>query len=193
MRASRPISTGDISRVTTQIRNVRLPQITADAARNAITGVTTPYRVYVDGREGAPLNSVRPGGLIRFVLNPVGRVIDWLYSQLIPASPIGKMEPPHLHYFQDHELYINDGRYDVGSGEFGPIEVPNGATARIVNGRPYAAAIEHGLSVQAPDGVYEIVAFMAQRMFPGVAIVFEYVDLPGRPYRYPSIAVSQGN
>ena len=141
MRPSRPISTTDIARVTTQIRDVRLPQITADAAREAIAGVTTPYRLYVDGRENAPLNSVRPGGRIRFVLNQAGWVVDWIYRRLIPDSPIGKPTPPHLHYFEDHELYINDGRYDVGLGEFGPIEIPNGATARIVNGRPYAAAI----------------------------------------------------
>jgi hypothetical protein len=155
------------------------------------------------------MESVKPGGQILFRFGNIGHVLDWIYEQLVQRSPIGKNQPPHLHYFEDHELYIDGERVNVVVGAI--VDVPPGGTATIVNMRPYARTIENGLSTQAPNGVYEVTALAAQRLFPEAKITFEYVSLAAvaeastrrstrrvlharhaahPSYRYPSITVS---
>lgn len=191
MRASRAISASALVGVVTRFKETELPKIHAQVARTALERVLAEspaeYKQFVDGREGAPLESVRPGGLIRFKFDRIGHVLDWIYEQLVRHSPIGKPTPPHIHYFQDHQLYINGERFAAAIGE--TIELPPNATAVIVDGRDYAAKLERGLSSQAPDGVYELVAFAAARRFPHVHITFGYMPLPGHKYRYPAITV----
>jgi hypothetical protein len=210
MRASRAISAAQLTAVVQKFTNQKLPQITARVARQQLAEVDAgrPYVQFVDGREGAPLESVRPGGKILFKFNALGRVLDWIYEQLLARSPVGPDTPPHLHYIEDHELYIDGERVNVVVGAIA--EVPHGGTAMIVDGRPYARKIERGLSVQAPDGVYELTAIAAQRLFPGTKITFQYVSLASvaetargttrralharhaqnASYRYPSITVT---
>ncbi len=175
MRSSVPIQRAEFARIVGNFRNVDLPRITANVARAQLAEVLSagavPYQQFVDGREGAALESVKPGGMILFRFNRLGAVLDWIYVQLVGHSPIGKDSPPHLHYFEDHELYINDSRVQTDIG--GTIDIPPNAVAKIVNLRPYARKIEHGLSTQAPDGVYEITAIAASRRFPWANISFD--------------------
>ncbi len=191
MRASRAISASALVGVVTRWKETDLPKIHARVARTALERVLSEapaeYTQFVDGREGAPLESVKPGGLIRFKFDRIGHVLDWIYEQLVQHSPIGKPTPPHIHYFQDHQLYIDGKRFAAAVGE--TIDLPPNATAVIVDGRDYAAKLERGLSSQAPDGVYEIIAIAAARRFPNVKISFDYMPLPGHKYRYPSITV----
>lgn len=187
MRASRPFAQADVTKFTELFR-ARMPPVHARVARSEaarLLGPSTQYRQFVDGREGAPLESVKFAGRIVFSVNPIGDVIDWIYRQLVQDSPIGPNTPPHLHYFQDHQLYINGERVAPGI-----TKIPADTVATIVDGRDYAAKIERGLSVQAPDGVYEIVAVAARRRFSNVKIIFDYTALPGHRYRYPSITIT---
>jgi hypothetical protein len=58
---------------------------------------------------------------------------------------------------------------------------------------PYARKIERGLSPQAPDGVYQVVAVLAQKRFGNVArIRFSYRALPGVEGRQPAIIIQIG-
>ncbi len=177
MRASKAINSAQLVGVVEKFKNQQLPLITARVAREKLAevGTNAPYTQYVDGREGAPLESVRPGGNILFKFNRLGGVLDWIYEQLLQLSPIGPDTPPHLHYIEDHELYIDGDRVSVAVGAIA--EVPPGGEAVIVDGRPYSGKIERGLSVQAPDGVYEITAVAAQRRFPNARITFAYISL----------------
>lgn len=177
MRASRAATAAQLTAAVEKFTNQQLPLITARVARQQLAEVDAgrPYTQFVDGREGAPLESVRPGGQIFFKFNALGRVLDWIYEQLLRHSPIGPDTPPHLHYIQDHELYIDGERINVVLGAIA--EVPPGGTAMIVDGRPYARKIERGLSTQAPDGVYELTAIAAQRLFPYAQITFQFVSL----------------
>src|SRR6266853_1418720 len=211
MLRSKPISMQQIVRITTKVREELLPALTANVAREQLALVQSaapaPYVQFVDGREGAPLETVRPGGFILFKFNRLGGILDWIYQQLLQRSPVGPDTPPHLHYIQDHELYIDGERINVVVGAIA--DVPPGGVAMIVDGRPYASRIERGLSTQAPDGVYEITAIAAQRRFPHARITFDYVSLgtvaatarattrrvlhprnaAHAGYRYPSITV----
>jgi hypothetical protein len=178
MRASKAVTPAQLVGVVQKFTDQQLPLITARTARTELAEVDAgrPYTQFVDGREGAPLESVRPGGNILFKFNAlIGRVLEWIYAQLLEHSPVGPDVPPHLHYIEDHELYIDGERVTAAIGALA--ELPIGEVAMIVNGRPYAARLEHGWSRQAPEGVYEITALAAQRLFPRAKITFQYVSL----------------
>jgi len=182
-----PAETAAVIKSITERFRLRHVEIARSALVAAQSGGPVPYEQFVDGRKDSPLESVRFGGIIRFTLNRLGAVLDWIYEQLVLRSPIGAPTPPHLHYFQDHQLTIDGARINARVGEV--IEVPRAGVAVIVNARPYATPIERGLSTQAPDGVYEIVAVAAQRRFPYAEILFDYRRAGNDKYLHPAITV----
>ncbi len=190
MALSRPITRAAVEEVVTSIKE-RFRGFHVEVARKALAEAqsrsSVSYEQFVDGRKDAPLESVRFAGNIRFTFNRLGEVLDWIYTQLVRDSPIGKSTPPHIHYFQDHQLFIDGERVSARLGEV--IEVPRAGEAVIVNARPYARRIEYGWSIQAPDGVYEIVAVAAQRRFTNVEILFDYRRVATDRYLHPSITV----
>ena len=196
MRASRAISARDIVAVVGKFKEQDLPKIHARVARQELERVLSaapaPYTTFVDGREGAALESVKPGGQILFKFNRQNDVLQWIFSEVVARSPIGPDIPPHLHYYQDHEIFVDGALIKTSrSSTFIGTDIvlkPN-SVVEFVNTRPYARRLENGWSRQAPNGVYEIVALAAQRRFPGTRIQFDYVSMPGLKYRYPSISV----
>lgn len=173
-----------MARVGNFARDVRLiidknlsPQarqkIAADAARNIFSeaqasnarvfGQSPPSKQIVDGRIGAPLESVNPDrGKIVFEFALVGPVLEWIGEQLVLNSPVltGR-------YRDSHVLLADGVEVDVESGE----KAPPAAQYAFVSTVPYARKIEHGLSDQAPDGVFEVVADMAKRRFGNIASI----------------------
>ena len=147
-----------------------LAAFAADAIEDAkqqnkrVLGVVPPYEVYVDGREGAPLTSVQPNGTIRAEFQLVNEVLAWINTQLQMHSPVltGR-------YAKSHELFAD------GIDTENPNMAPPAEEYVFLNIQPYARKIERGLSPQAPDGVYQAVATLAQRRFGNVAkITFSY-------------------
>ncbi len=201
MRASLPITRAQTAALVTRLREQTVPRLTADAARRQLAGVQarqgTPVKTIVDGREGASLDTVRFGGNIRFLFLDLGPVLDWIWEQLVARSPVGP-ERGQPHYFQVHWLIVDGVWVDVPA-DAEAMRISAKAVCQFVNARPYAGKIERGLSVQAPDGVYEIVAAEAQRRFPSARIEFFYVsegdiDVPipwpvKATYAFPSITV----
>jgi hypothetical protein len=127
-------------------------------------GRVPPYKVFVDNQEGKPLTDVRPDGVIRAEFQLVFEALAWIMQQLQMHSPVltGR-------YASTHELFA-DG-VDVGN----PNAAPPAEEYVFLNIQPYARKIERGLSRQAPDGVYQAVATLAQRRFGNVAnIKFSY-------------------
>ena len=146
------------------------------AQQNAkVLGRVPPYDVYVDGREGAPLTSVKPEGTIRAEFQLVNEALAWIATQLQLHSPVltGR-------YAKSHELFAD------GVDTENPNAAPPAEEYVFLNTQPYARKIEgyRGLggvvhrapsSPQAPDGVYQAVATLAQRRFGNVAkITFSY-------------------
>lgn len=147
----------------------------AKAQNKQVLGVVPPYEVFVDGREGAPLTSVKPDGVIRAEFELINEALAWIFQQLQIHSPVLTGQ-----YARSHELFA-DG-VDVGN----PNVAPPAEEYVFLNTQPYARKIEgyRGLggvthrapsSPQAPDGVYQAVATLAQRRFGNVAkITFSY-------------------
>lgn len=141
-------------------------------AQNArVLGRVPPYTVAVDGRLGAPLESVKPGGVVFVEFELVFEAIQWIGDMLEQFSPVGtapKDQHPGL-YKRSHVL-IADG-VAVEDGKIPPVA----SRLTFVNTQPYARKIERGLSSQRPEGVYQAVAQLASSKFSNVAkIKFGY-------------------
>ena len=147
----------------------------AKAQNKQVLGVVPPHEIYVDGREGAPLASVKPDGTIRAEFQLVNEALAWISTQLQMHSPVLTG-----HYASSHELFAD------GVDTENPNAAPPAEEYVFLNTQPYARKIEgyRGLagvvhrapsSPQAPDGVYQAVATLAQRRFGNVAkITFSY-------------------
>ena len=155
----------------------------AIAINRRALGRDPKYDTYVDGRIGAQLELVKPNGQIIFEFQLLLDVFGWIGQQLVERSPVG--DPP-IHYFQNH-LFFADG-IQVMPGE----KVPLASRYEFVNAVPYSRKIERGLSPQAPDGVYHVVAVMAQKKFGNIAKVrFTYRSIAGgdKSTRQPAILI----
>jgi len=134
-----------------------------------VLGAVPPYDVFVDGREGAPLTSVKPDGVIRAEFQLVNEALAWIFQQLQQHSPVRTGR-----YASSHELFAD------GVGTENPNAAPPAEEYVFLNTQKYARKIEGDKgrppsSPQAPDGVYQAVATLARRKFGNVAkITFSY-------------------
>jgi hypothetical protein len=133
-----------------------------------VLGRVPAHTISVDGREGAPISSVKiPGGVVFVEFELVFEAISWIGEMLRQFSPVKKGV-----YRDSHVLLADNVAVD-------PDAVPPIATEyQFVNLTPYARKIERGLSPKAPTGVYQAVAKLAasSSKFGNVArIKFGYV------------------
>ena len=150
---------------------------TQSANRRAL-GRDTEYEQAVDGRKGATLESVNPDhGTIVFSFDLGQGVLEWIGEQLVLNSPVltGK-------YRASHVMLADGVEIDLGA------PIPPAEEYIFVNTVPYARKIERGLSDQAPEGVFEVIADMAKRRFGNIAdvkftyrsILLPYIALGGK-------------
>jgi len=155
----------------------------------------------VDGIVGKPLETIDPRGYTDTRFEVAASIITEAFTALVRASPFGPAEGGH--YRDDHWMFVNGIRRDA-TLEGKEIVVGRGDRIVFVNVRPYARKIEGGartrtrrftdrrpgLSVQAPDGVYEITARDLRRRFGNLAnITFTYLGVvDGAPVDPPPAA-----
>ncbi len=141
----------------------------AQKTNAAAIGRQPQHDTYVDGVKGGTEESVRPDGTIIYEFELVTDVIDWIQEQLIRHSPVrsGRFQKSHLLFADGVEV------------QFGA-KIPAATVYVFVNSQPYARKIERGLSSQAPEGVFEVVAVLGQRRFGNIATVrFAFESLLG--------------
>jgi hypothetical protein len=140
-------------------------------------GRVPDHTTAVDGKSEAPLETVKPNGVIVFEFELVLEALLWIAAQLRQHSPERSGR-----YARSHILLADGFEVDVG-------EPPPAHSYEFVSTVPYARKIERGLSELAPDGVYEVVAALAQRRFGNQARVdFTYASVGGE--RQPAIVVT---
>ncbi|NVO13903.1 MAG: hypothetical protein HXX10_07690 [Rhodoplanes sp.] len=96
-------------------------------------------------------------------------VLTWIMEQLVAAAPVltGAYRDALVLYADGVESEPSDASVDTKEFIF-------------MNTTPYSNKIEHGESDQAPDGVFEGVAALADEQFGELAdIGFMYLDRPG--------------
>lgn len=151
----------------------------AKTQNQAILGRVPPYDIVVDGSRGAPLERVRPGGVIVAEFKLVDDVLRFIGEQLLRHSP-----SLTGHYKASHLLFADGALTDWHNPQQGLA-----AEYTFVNAVPYARKIERGLSSQARQGVYEVVAAMARNKFGKIGkIEFNFRTLGGGQ-RNPAIIV----
>lgn len=135
--------------------------------RRAIGNVPN-YETYVDGLKGGTEDAVKPEGTIVYEFNLIEEVIDWIQEQLLLHSPIrsGRYRRSHVLFADGEEV------------QFGAV-IPPAQRYVFVNSQPYARRIERGWSSQAPEGVFETVADLAQRKSNLATIRFGFESLVG--------------
>jgi hypothetical protein len=144
-----------------------------------VLGRVPPFTVTVDGREGAPLESVNPdGGNVTVEFELVGDALVWIAQTLVDRSPRVSGE-----YIRGHALYADGAEVDP----FGVI--PSADTYVFTNSVPYTRKIEIGkvkgppardFVIQVPNRIYERTAEDAKARFGNtVKIRFTYQALQG--------------
>ena len=132
----------------------------AEALNRGVLGRVPPRTTFVDGREGASEDSVRPDGTIVYEFELLSDLMVWIGEQLLRHSPYRGGG-----YRRGHTLFADGAEVPIGA------PAPAAREYIFINVVPYARKIERGASKQAPDGVYELVAGQAARRFGNIARV----------------------
>ena len=137
-------------------------KINADAL-----GFTPQHAVEVDGVAGVSEDRVRPDGVIVYTFDPMPDVFGWIAAELEAFAPVRSGR------FRRSFAFFVDGILTDITGE-----IPEGREFVFMSSVPYAGKIEgehkSPESHQAPDGVFEAVAALAQMRFPQLDISFSY-------------------
>lgn len=137
----------------------------AEEINRQVMGRVPRKTVSVDGRPGAELSTVKPDGVIVAEFELVTDALAWIGEQLVLHSPVltGRFQDSHV-------LFLDGVQFDPAHKLIPPFK-----EAVFLNIQPYARKIERGLSQQAPDGVYQVVATLARSRFSNsVKVDFSY-------------------
>lgn len=150
----------------------------AKAHNKRVLGAIPPYVTTVDGRQGAPLESVNPyGGQIITEFELVGEVLVWIATELVARSPMPGISPFSSGlYSNSHMLFADGVEVDASS------VVQQAEEYVFLNPLPYSRKLEIGKTksgrdflVSVPNRIYERTADDAKRRFSNIArIKFSY-------------------
>ena len=141
--------------------------VTAEAKNRSALGYVPPHETFVDGRRGAPVETVKADGTVIFEFSLIETALAAIAQILIIASPVLTGQ------FRSSIALFADGD-EVEPGQ----TPPNANEYAFVPSTPYARKIERGLSAQAPDGLFQVAAALASRRFGNIArIRFGYRSL----------------
>ena len=145
-----------------------------DAANRSVLGRVPKSKTYVDGRQGAAIQTVKPDGIIVRDYELVNDVILFLLDLLRSSSPVGKgpdRRPGHPGFYKKSHILFADGR-EVGLNE----ALPEALEYVILSSAEYARRIEKRTTI------YERAAAQASRRFGNIAKVYFSYRSPILPY-----------
>jgi len=141
----------------------------ASAQNEHALGRRPVKRTFVDGRAEAPLESIRPNGVIHVEFELILDVLKFIAITLEAYSPVKTGR-----YKKSHALFA-DGREISLETLIAQPTIRLADEYVFLNTVPYARKIERGLSPEAPDGVYEATSKLARSRFSNIAkISFTY-------------------
>lgn len=149
-----------------------------------------PTMTVVDGRRGAREEEVNDRGVIVYLFDATRRAAVYTLQVLRERAPVDRRPQADDNVFRDSFVVLVDGV------ESDMEDLPPGQEVVIVSRLPYSRRLEHGWSLQAPDGVFEVVGRSVARQWPMIDVKFSYVALEGanfssgRSARYPALFLS---
>lgn len=147
-----------ISRAATTLRD-RISR-----SNEALTGRRSSVREFVDGVEGAPFDSIKPGGEIRFVFDVNFAIAQAIVSILYQVSPYDPTPDGQPHYRDSHFVIVDDLIVNPPYDEIGDFE-----RMLIINDRVYSNFLE------ARYAIYESLAFPQIKRLFGTAFRVDLV------------------
>ncbi|WP_025319147.1 hypothetical protein [Granulibacter bethesdensis] len=134
-------------------------------------GHPEPYRTYVDGREGVPLEQVRiGGGTIAFLFSYLAEATSWAVDQMRKRSPV------LTGAYRDAWIIAVNGVPLRGS----VADIPPDAEVIIVNTQPYHRKIDMGAQItRTPPRIVESVRQSVLRRYPNLLAERRFVTLGG--------------
>lgn len=125
------------------------------AVNERILGRRPPFRQFVDGREGAPFDSIMPGGEIRVSFDVNFAVAQAIVFLLFVSSPYDPTPDGLPHYRDRHFVIVDDEIIDPPFDDVGPFD-----RMLIINDRVYSNFLE------ARYSIYESLVFpQVKRLF----------------------------
>ena len=156
----------------------------AQAINRRALGHDPAFEQFVDGRRGAPLESVKRGGRIIFLFAVGGelltRAVDDAINTFLRVAPVGRGKDKHPGLYRDSLILLVNGTQRDFLTEGAVVEFKPDDIVSLTDLQPYARRIERGWSFQAPNGVMEIVTQRMRAEFGGVLnIAFSWDHYPG--------------
>lgn len=169
----------------------------ADAENRKVLGRIPPSKTWVDGRQGAALESVRGDGVIVREYELIVDVLLFIGDELRASSPVGKgsdRRPGHPGFYRASHTLFADGT-EVNVDE----TIPDAGQYVFLSDVPYARKVERNAAV------YENTAAKASNRFGNVAKIYFSWRAPvsgelvggskgnKSGSRFPAIVVTMGN
>jgi hypothetical protein len=136
-----------------------------DETNRLILGRLPPKHTTVDGRQGAALESVKPGGTIITEWDLGNDVLAWIAQTLIDRSPRKSGD-----YIKGHTLFADGVEIKLGE------QIPDALTFTFANMVPYSRKLEVGKTksgrdflIQVPNRIYERTFRDAKARFGNIA------------------------
>ncbi|CAO3428662.1 hypothetical protein [Azospirillum argentinense] len=127
---------------------------------------------WIDGKEGAPIESVSTFGVAVFEFRYMPEIICFALDILFANSPIDMHPRADNIVFREFRQLFIDGvfRDDVSDGmeptDFRwMLDLPKGTEYLLTDDESYAGKLEKGYSDQAPNGVYKVSCDTVRRKF----------------------------
>ncbi len=127
------------------------------------------YRTLVDGRDGAPEESIKPGGAIIYRFNTLGQAAIFGLSFARERSPVLSGT-----YKRSWFVAVNGVPWDGNLRE-----VPSDAQVMIVNAAPYHRKVETGAQRGLGRGICEAIRKAVRQRFPNMEAAVIFTDLSG--------------
>lgn len=165
----------------------------AETNRRA-TGREIDRVIFVDGRQGAQISTVKPGGTVVALFAVHVAAVDFAWETLAQLSPIDVSPRADDIRYREHHLLLVNGEQQTGRPG-SPVHIGADDIVTFVNLLGYARRLEQGYSQQAPDGIYEVASAIIKAKFGNIVTVrFGYGAFLGatadRQNRYPFITLS---
>lgn len=166
----RDLSTPEARKIAADFARAGLEE--AKRINQRALGRVPPYTQTVDGKAGAPLESVNPdGGSIIFEFELVTGVLQWIARELTARSPVVSGA-----YRAGHKLFADGAETTLGGN------IPPADEYVFLNAVPYARKIEVGKTeagrsfvIQVQNKIYQRTASDARKQFgPAADIRFEF-------------------
>lgn len=130
----------------------------------------TSYRTFVDGREGAREEAVRPDGTIVYRFNLLPAAVGFALALCVARSPVRSGR-----YRKSWFVMVNGRRW---TGDMDAI--PADATVFVTNDQPYSRKIDTGaMKLKVPPGIVEAARQAVQRQYPFIRAERDFLLLPG--------------